>query len=387
LNPCPELASPDDSAGQNIPNLLLIGAAGRNAGKTEFACTIIRKHAASHRLIGIKVTTVRGDGRACPRGGSGCGVCGGLSDPYEISEESDLNSHKDTARLLAAGAIRVYWLRCREHALADGMKDLLARCGDSDGIVCEANSVRRVIVPGLFLVIRRHDETETKQSCAAVLPYADRIISFSGVGWDITPSRIALKEGRWRLRHDANAIILAGGKSLRMGQDKGLLPIRGIPLFRHIANQLTPLFADCLVVANDAEPYREAGLQIVPDERPGMGPLMGILSGLSASRHELNFVTACDIPTMNPEFITELLNNAEGYDAVIPVTGEEMYEPLFAVYRKTVIPAIREILDQGGRRIIGLLSRVRVRTVPLSGADWYRNINTIEDYNNIIGSS
>jgi len=187
-------------------------------------------------------------------------------------------------------------------------------------------------------------------------------------------------------RHNAGAIILAGGKSLRMGQDKGLLPIGGIPLFRHIANQLSPLFADCLIVANDAELYREAGLHIVPDERPGMGPLMGILSGLSASGHELNFITACDIPTMNPDFISELLKNAEGYDAVIPVTGEDKYEPLFAVYRKTVIPAIRQILDQGGRRIIELMKRVRVRTVPLSGANWYRNINTIEDYKNIIGS-
>ncbi len=187
-------------------------------------------------------------------------------------------------------------------------------------------------------------------------------------------------------RHDAGAIILAGGKSLRMGQDKGLLPIGGIPLFRHIANQLSPLFADCLIVANDAEPYREAGLRIVPDEQAGLGPLMGILSGLSASGHELNFITACDIPTMNPDFISELLKNAEGYDAVIPVTGEDKYEPLFAVYRKTVIPAIRQILDQGGRRIIELMKRVRVRTVPLSGANWYRNINTIEDYKNIIGS-
>jgi molybdopterin-guanine dinucleotide biosynthesis protein A len=186
------------------------------------------------------------------------------------------------------------------------------------------------------------------------------------------------------MRHDAAAIILAGGKSLRMGQDKGLLPIGGIPMFQHIANQLTPFFSDALIVANQAEAYRGAGLRIVPDEQQGIGPLMGILSGLSASTKELNFVTACDIPNMNMDFIAELLKLADGCDAVIPVTGDDMYEPLFAVYRKTVIPAIREIIGQGNRRIIELLTRVKVCTIQLPGADWYHNINTIQDYRNIV---
>jgi molybdopterin-guanine dinucleotide biosynthesis protein A len=78
------------------------------------------------------------------------------------------------------------------------------------------------------------------------------------------------------------------------------------------------------------------------------------------------------------------LKLADGCDAVIPVTGDEMYEPLFAVYRKSVIPAIREIIGQGHRRIIELLNRTKVRTIPLSGANWYYNINTIQDYRNIV---
>ena len=63
------------------PNVLLLGAADRNVGKTEFACQVIRRHAPRWPVYGVKVTPIRGDGAACPRGGNGCGVCSTLSEP------------------------------------------------------------------------------------------------------------------------------------------------------------------------------------------------------------------------------------------------------------------------------------------------------------------
>ena len=94
-----------------IPGMLLIGSSGRNVGKTELACRIISRFAGRSDIVGIKVTTIARKSDTCPRGGAGCGVCSSLTGQYCITEENDRASCKDTSKLLAAGARRVYWLR------------------------------------------------------------------------------------------------------------------------------------------------------------------------------------------------------------------------------------------------------------------------------------
>ena len=93
-----------------VRGMLMVGAAGRNAGKTEFACSVIRKFGRGHEIVGAKVTTIGQRGGACPRGGEGCGVCSSLEGNYCITEETGALPGKDTSRLLAAGARRVFWL-------------------------------------------------------------------------------------------------------------------------------------------------------------------------------------------------------------------------------------------------------------------------------------
>ena len=94
----------------------------------------------------------------------------------------------------------------------------------------------------------------------------------------------------------------------------------------------------------------------------------------------MNFITACDIPEINIKFVEKMLLESEGYDIIIPVTGTDKYEPLFAVYRKSVIKPAEKILNHGKGRIIELFKYLNVKFIKLPENNWYFNINTLDDY-------
>ncbi|MDY0109874.1 MAG: molybdenum cofactor guanylyltransferase [Candidatus Krumholzibacteria bacterium] len=362
----------------SCPHMLLIGAAHRNAGKTEFACEVIRRHAGAHRVIGIKVTCVREPEGLCPRGGQGCGVRGSLDGPFCITEERDAALGKDTSRMLRAGAAQVLWLRVHAEHLAAGIAALLARIPAGALVVCESNSVRLAVEPGVFLVARRADDPATKPSHAAVAHHADRVAIFQGDGWDFTPDRVTVAGGRWIVRPDATAVILAGGRSRRMGMDKSFSNAGGQPLIAYIASQLA-YFPERLIGANDPERFAFLGLRVVADRERDRGPLMGILSCVDAAAHDLCFVTACDIPELDTEFVLDLLRQTEGADIVMPRLQDGRTEPLLAVYRKRIVPIAADLLRSGPQRIVALLDHVRVRFVPFGPPTWYRNLNSPQD--------
>jgi hypothetical protein len=181
----------------SCPGMLLIGAAHRNAGKTEFACRAIRRQAPAHPIVAVKVTCVHEREGLCPRGGEGCGVCGTLPGPYCLTEEQRPDLPKDTSRLLRAGAAPVLWLRVRQENIAEGMAAVLARVPPDALVVCESNSARHVVTPGMFIVARRADDASIKPSCAAVILHADRVTVFGGEAWDFAPERLAIEGGRW----------------------------------------------------------------------------------------------------------------------------------------------------------------------------------------------
>ncbi len=177
----------------------------------------------------------------------------------------------------------------------------------------------------------------------------------------------------------ATAIILAGGMSQRMKSDKSLLPIDGIPMVEHVHRQLESNFKQILISANDVEKYTFLGSKIVPDKIVGQGPLMGIASALQASEHDLNFVTACDMPEVNMPLVRRMLREADGFDAVIPIT-EGLLEPLFAVYRKSVADVFLNALAQGKRRIRDAFAECNIRYLDITKAEALKNLNTREDY-------
>lgn len=179
---------------------------------------------------------------------------------------------------------------------------------------------------------------------------------------------------------DITAIVLAGGKSKRMGgHDKSMLPVNGVPMIQHIVIQLENHFRK-IIIGGDEKKYSFLGHKVVPDEASGAGPLMGVYSCLEKSVTELNFITACDIPEINLEFINKMIEISEGADIVMPVNESGEYEPLHAIYRRTVLPAARKQLGEGRLRLTDLAGKVETRYISFDGRGWYHNVNYKDDY-------
>ncbi len=358
----------------------MIGAGDRNVGKTEFACSLIRKFSPQHNIIGIKVTTIEQANSSCHRGGQGCGVCAALEGNYSITEETDSQSGKDTCRMLAAGAKKVFWLRVLKKHLEDGINALLNVIGVDAVCVCESNSLRSVIEPGLFFMFKAAGSDKCKPSAASVEKYADRTVLFDGSDFDISLDEIELIDSKWAYKMQATAVILAGGKSRRMGKDKSILPINGTPAIKHIFAQLESHFDQIIVSSNNIAEHSFPGVKVVADEITGKGPLMGIASALRVSRNDINFVIACDIPEVNLGLVRRLIKKSKDFDAVLPQTGPSHYEPLFAVYKKSTLAAIDESIIAGNYKILNPLKKCKVKYVELPGAGQLKNLNTMNDY-------
>ncbi len=362
------------------PNMLMIGSTGRNVGKTEFATAVIRKFAPQGPVVGLKVTAVDKADGACPRGGAGCGVCSSLTGPYLITEETHAGPEKDTMRLLDAGATRVYWLRVLRDHLVEGMDAVLAMISAGIPIVCESNSLRTVLEPGLFVMMKRRASAPIKDSAARVLKQVDRLVISRSDAFARALADLDLLDDRWVLREDAAAIILAGGESTRMGRDKSLLPIQGVPMAARLCNVLRPWVRQLLVSTNDPGKHGELDAEFVVDALPGQGPLMGIASALKASHHDLNLVVACDIPNPSMRALRGMLRASDGFDAVVPTTEKGRLEPLFALYRRRLLPGMEAALSAGEGKVRSVFKDALIHYFPLPETDWPRNLNRPEDY-------
>ena len=183
------------------------------------------------------------------------------------------------------------------------------------------------------------------------------------------------------------AIILGGGRSSRIGRDKGQLKLDGRSLFEIVSAKLETLFDRIIVVTNSPELFQDfQDFQIVTDEVPYQGPLGGIVAGLAASPEEHNLVVAYDMPFLNPKLIELLFAEASSADVVVP-RSEEGIEPLFAVYSKKCIPAIRRKMEDGKKRVISFFDEVQVKYIAKEtvqeidpGYLSFFNVNTVEDW-------
>ncbi len=184
---------------------------------------------------------------------------------------------------------------------------------------------------------------------------------------------------------EVSAVVLAGGKSQRLGMDKSLLRFEGEWLLQRLLGQLATLSTDLLVVANDGEKLASLNVPVVPDARPGMGPLGGIYSGLQTMRCERGLFVACDMPLLNLSLLQYMVRLSPDFDVVIPRVGDET-EPLHAIYSKSCLQPIADLLDRGQRRVIYFFDRVRVRYVEPEEIEAFDpdhlsffNINTLAD--------
>jgi molybdenum cofactor guanylyltransferase len=161
---------------------------------------------------------------------------------------------------------------------------------------------------------------------------------------------------------DATAVVLTGGKSSRMGRPKALLTFDGEPLIVHIVRHLKRVFAETVVVAAPEQELPLLPVALVRDQVAYQGPVSGIYRGLKAATKEVCFVTSCDAPFLDLALISHLLSEISDCDVVVPF-WQERFQPLHAVYRRSVAPLLHEQLERGELRPIFLYDKVRTRKV------------------------
>jgi molybdopterin-guanine dinucleotide biosynthesis protein A len=186
---------------------------------------------------------------------------------------------------------------------------------------------------------------------------------------------------------DVSAFVLAGGKSLRMGRDKALLPV-GTESFLTLALANVGAVNSAPVIVGDRSRYSTYG-PVVEDQYAGCGPLGGIHAALASSGSEWNLVLSVDLPMMKPEFLEYLVGVAGVCEemAVVPKV-EFQVQPLCALYRRHMLPVVEQALQQGRYKVEPVLLEAGARFVTddeiasagFSGAEMFRNVNTPEDY-------
>lgn len=188
---------------------------------------------------------------------------------------------------------------------------------------------------------------------------------------------------------DANCIILAGGKSFRMGNDKALATIGDRSLIIQVISDISELCKDITIVTDQERIFPQfngqANLRSITDMFPGKGPLGGIYTGLVISDSFHNLVVACDMPFLNQDLLHYMIELSADSDIVIPRLGN-LVEPLHAVYAKSCLAPIEHLLKQDKLSVINVLSSVRVRYVEAEEIDKFDpyhlsffNVNTKAD--------
>ncbi len=162
------------------------------------------------------------------------------------------------------------------------------------------------------------------------------------------------------LPQDVTGIILAGGQSARLGQNKAFVEIDGQTLVERVVDRLRRVVAQIVLVTNSPEQFAFVGLPTTADLIPEVGAVGGLHAGLSAIGTEYGFVVGCDMPFLNVGLMRYLISLREGYDVVIPRLGQ-YHEPLHAVYARRCLATIEERVRSGRRRILDVCRDMRVR--------------------------
>jgi molybdopterin-guanine dinucleotide biosynthesis protein A len=165
--------------------------------------------------------------------------------------------------------------------------------------------------------------------------------------------------------HDATkitGIILCGGKSTRMGENKAFIQIDGIPIIQRIYLLFKTLFSEIMIVTNETESFMNFEAKIHRDLIPDRGALGGLYSGIFYASSPYAFCVACDMPFLKGPVIQYLLNQIEGHDVIVPKTKDGL-QPLHAIYSKTCLDPIRATLEQGKYKITDFYPRVNVKTL------------------------
>ena len=184
-------------------------------------------------------------------------------------------------------------------------------------------------------------------------------------------------------------VLQAGGKSTRMGTDKGLMPFLGIPLVARLRDRFLILNGEIRVICNDFSGYEYLGLPLHRDILPDRGALGGLLTALTVSETPYVGLIAADMPFASPPLLAHLLEQIQlsGADAALPSTSHGM-EPLHGLYRRsTCLSIVRDAISRDLWRMKAWHDQARVEildpleTVQAAGSEHtFINLNTPDEF-------
>jgi molybdopterin-guanine dinucleotide biosynthesis protein A len=184
-------------------------------------------------------------------------------------------------------------------------------------------------------------------------------------------------------------IILAGGKSSRMGRNKAFLEWEGQPLIERSLQALSPIFSELMISTNQPELYQKYGVKTVRDNYHEQGPLGGLEACLREASYEYSFFVACDMPFIDSEVICHMAGLIGEEWAVVPKFAGQLH-PLHAFYHKNCLAVIQKKLEDKCLKLRAIFSEIPVRYLDDEDFLAYpqigqvlRNINSPQDWSEL----
>ncbi len=190
-------------------------------------------------------------------------------------------------------------------------------------------------------------------------------------------------------KSNISGIILTGGNSKRMGQDKAFMKLNDL-YFIEIAINLLKECCDEILISSNNKSYDNFGYRVVADEVPGVGPIGGIYSCLKKSKNQHNLVIPVDTPFVKKEVYEQLLGWKSSFKHIVAINNDLLLEPLHAYYRKDTVEILGRLIVKKNLKLQELSKHIMTKFVPIDESlDFYNellfyNINSKEDMDKIV---
>jgi len=183
---------------------------------------------------------------------------------------------------------------------------------------------------------------------------------------------------------NVTGIILAGGKSSRMGQDKGLTLLNGKPLVKYVIDALESITQKIIIISNN-DTYKRFGFPVYNDVVKEKGPVGGIYTALTHSITENNVIVSCDTPFVTPNLLLNLIEESHSHEVTFYQYKNKTH-PLVGVYKKSVLPVFKSSLDKNQLKLMLVNQSLNCNIVKVEdkfdGDKLFFNINTLQDLEN-----
>lgn len=178
-------------------------------------------------------------------------------------------------------------------------------------------------------------------------------------------------------------IILAGGRSCRFGEDKGLYELHGKKLIEYAIDILKPLCHEVFIITNDPNAYCFTGLKTLVDIHSGCGPLGGIHAGLTYSVTDANLFISCDMPWIPTALLKELIDKSSYYQMVLP-THKSFIETMSGYIHRNCLAEIEKSIKEKRYKVLDAIKPLKVLYLDVEKYEFYKknifiNINRKDD--------